>query len=148
MFETAHRVYQNICRIFRHAIATHRCVHDVSAALKGALLPTHEEHLAAITDTQEFGELLRAIDAYAGSYTVRTALPLAHLVFVRPTELRAAEWSEIHWDAQEWRIPAERMKMRAPHIVPLATQAIALSGNSARHRRRSLRLSQLPQPRA
>jgi integrase len=124
--ETAHRAYQNIGWIFRHAIATHHCTNDVSAALKGALLPTHEEHLAAITDPQEFGALLRAIDAYAGSHTVRTALRLAPLVFVRPSELRAAEWSEFHLANQEWRIPPERMKMRVPHIVPLATQAIAL----------------------
>jgi len=124
--ETAHRVYQNICWVFRHAAVTGRVIHDPSAHLKGTLLPTNEKHLASITDPKAFGELLRAIDAYAGSHTVRTALRLAPLVFVRPTELRAAEWPEINFDSQDWHIPAARMKMRVPHIVPLSTQAIAL----------------------
>jgi integrase len=124
--ETAHRVYQNICWVFRHAAVTGRLIHDPSASLKGTLLPTNEKHLASITDPKQLGELLRAIEAYAGSHTVRTALRLAPLVFVRPTELRAAEWSEIDFDTQEWLIPAARMKMRVPHIVPLSTQAIAL----------------------
>ena len=124
--ETAHRVYQNICWVFRHAAVTGRLNHDPSAPLKGALLPTNEKHLASITDPKQFGELLRAIDAYSGTHTVRTALRLAPLVFVRPTELRAAEWSEFKLDLQEWRIPAERVKMRVPHIVPLTRQAIAL----------------------
>ena len=124
--ETAHRVYQNICWVFRHAAITGRLIHDPSAPLKGTLLPTNEKHLASITDPKQLGELLRAIDAYSGSHTVRTALRLAPLVFVRPTELRAAEWSEINFGTQEWLIPAPRMKMRVPHIVPLSTQAVAL----------------------
>jgi integrase len=124
--ETAHRVYQNICWVFRHAAITGRLIHDPSASLKGSLLPTNEKHLASITDPKQLGELLRAIDAYSGSNTVRTALRLAPLVFVRHFELRAAEWSEINLDAQEWLIPAARMKMRVPHIVPLSTQAVAL----------------------
>ena len=124
--ETAHRVYQNICWVFRHAAATGRLLHDPSVSLKGTLLPTNEKHLASITDPKQLGELLRAIDAYAGSHTVRTALRLAPLVFVRPTELRAAEWSEINLSIQEWLIPAHRMKMRVPHIVSLSTQAVAL----------------------
>jgi integrase len=124
--ETAHRAYQNICWVFRYATATGQCTKDPSAALNGALLPTNEKHLASITDPAAFGELLRAIDAYSGSHTVRTALRLAPLVFVRPTELRAAEWSEFKLDLQEWRIPAHRMKIRVPHIVPLSTQVIAL----------------------
>jgi integrase len=124
--ETAHRAYQNICWVLKYATAAGQCTRDPSAALKGALLPTNEKHLASITDPKEFGELLRAIDAYSGSHTVRTALRLAPLVFVRPTELRAAEWSEFNLDLQEWRIPAARMKMRVPHLVPLSTQAIAL----------------------
>jgi integrase len=124
--ETAHRLYQNVCWVFRHALATNRCTLDPSIPLRGMLLPTNEQHLAAITDPEAFGELLRAIDAYVGSHTVRTALRLAPLVFVRPTELRAAEWAEIHLDDQEWRIPASRMKMRVPHIVPLSSQSIAL----------------------
>ena len=124
--ETAHRAYQNICWVFRHAAVTGRLIHDPSTSLKGTLLPTNEKHLASITDPKELGELLRAIDTYTGSHTVRTALRLAPLVFVRPTELRAAEWSEFQLAIQEWRIPAHRMKMRVPHIVPLSTQAVAL----------------------
>jgi integrase len=124
--ETTHRVYQNICWVFRHAAITGRLIHDPSASLKGTLLPTNEKHLASITDPKQLGELLRAIDSYSGSNTVRTALRLAPLVFVRPTELRAAEWSEINFGTQEWLIPAPRMKMRVPHIVPLSTQAVAL----------------------
>jgi hypothetical protein len=91
-------------------------IHDPSATSKGTLLPTNEKHFASITDPTELGELLRAIDAYTGSHTVRTALRLARFVFVRPTELRAAEWSESNLDVQEWLIPAHRMKMRVPHI--------------------------------
>jgi integrase len=124
--ETAHRVYQNICWVFRHAAVTRRCAYDPSAPIKGMLLPTYEKHLASITEPAPFGELLRAIEAYVGSHTVRSALRLAPLVFVRPGELRGAEWVEIDLDAQEWRIPARRMKMRVPHIVPLSTQAMAI----------------------
>jgi integrase len=124
--ETAHRVYQNICWVFRHAAVTRRCAYDPSAPIKGMLLPTREQHLASITEPAAFGELLRAIEAYTGSIVVRSALRLAPLVFVRPAELRGAEWPEFDFDAQEWRIPARRMKMRVPHIVPLSTQAIAI----------------------
>jgi integrase len=124
--ETAHRVYQNICWVFRHAAVTGRCAHDPSASLKGMLLPTNEKHLASITEPGAFGELLRAIDAYSGSNTVRTALRLAPLVFVRPAELRGAEWAEFNFGTEEWRIPAKRMKMRVPHIVPLSTQSVSI----------------------
>jgi integrase len=124
--ETAHRVHRNIGLVFRHAATTRRCRIDPSASLTRALQPTDEKRLASITAPKEFGGLLRAIDAYSGSHTVRTALRLAPYVFVRPAELRAAEWSEFHFEAQEWRIPGSRTKTRAPHIVPLSTQAIAL----------------------
>ena len=124
--ETARRAYQNICRVFRFAIAARRCAHDPCAALQGALLPAKERRQASIADPLEFGELLRAIDAYSGSHAVRTALALAPLVFVRPGELRAAEWSEFHLGAREWRIPGARMTAGIPHIVPLSKQAIAL----------------------
>ncbi|HEV7613321.1 MAG TPA: site-specific integrase [Steroidobacteraceae bacterium] len=123
--ETAHRAYQNICWVFRHVAVTRRCAYHPSAPLKGMLLPTNERHLASITEPAAFGELLRAIDAYVGSHTVRSALRLAPLVFVRPAELRGAEWAEFDFEAAEWRIPARRMKMRVPHIVPLSTQVVA-----------------------
>jgi integrase len=124
--ETAHRACENISWVFRYAIATHRCERDPSTTLKSALLPTGENRVAFISDPVKFGELLRAIDGYSGSHTVRTALALAPLVFARPGELRAAEWSEIRFDLQEWRIPARRMQTGVPHIVPLSKQAIAL----------------------
>jgi integrase len=124
--ETARRAYQNICRVFRFAIASRRCAHDPCAALQSALLPTKQKCQASIADPLEFGELLRAIDAYSGSHAVRTALALAPLVFVRPGELRAAEWSEFHLGLREWRIPGARMTAGIPHIVPLSKQAIAL----------------------
>src|SRR5690606_4702863 len=91
-----------------------------------ALAPVATENRAAITDPAKVGELLRAIDAYQGQPAVMYALKLAPLVFVRPGELRGAEWSEFDFDGAEWRIPAERMKMAERHIVPLSTQAIAL----------------------
>ena len=80
--------------------------------------------MATITDPKKIGGLLRAIDGYEGTPVAKCALKLAPLVFVRPGELRHAEWSEIDFDACEWRIPAEKMKMKAPHIVPLSSQAV------------------------
>jgi integrase len=124
--ETAHRALQNCSRVFRYAIATGRASRDPSGDLRGALPPAEEKHLASFTDPKEFGQLIRAIDSYQGSVVVRCALRLAPLVFVRPGELRAAEWSEINFEQKEWRIRAERMKMRQQHIVPLSNQAIAI----------------------
>jgi integrase len=124
--ETAHRALQVCGRVFRFAVATGRAERDPSRDLSGALAPTKEKHLASITDPQEVGALLRAIDAYDGSWITRCALRLAPLVFVRPGELRAAQWSEFDFEKSEWRIPATRMKMRVQHVVPLSTQAIAV----------------------
>ncbi len=125
-YETAHRTRSACGRIFRYAIATGRAERDVAADLKGALAPTHVQSFAAITDPKRIRGLLRAIDGYQGQPTVMAALKLAPLVFVRPGELRAAEWSEIDLPAGEWRIPAKRTKMRTPHLVPLSTQAVAV----------------------
>ncbi len=124
--ETAHRALQNCSRVFRYAVATGRAERDPAADLRGAIPPAAEKHLASYTDPRKIGELLRAIDSYDGSPVVRCALRLAPLVFVRPGELRAAEWSEFNFEACEWRIAAGRMKMRQQHIVPLSTQAIAV----------------------
>jgi integrase len=124
--ETAHRAMQVCGRVFRYAVATGRAERDPSRDLSGALAPVKEKHLASITDPQEVGALLRAIDAYNGEWITRCALRLAPLVFVRPGELRHARWSEIDFDKAEWRIPAARMEMRVQHIVPLSTQAIAV----------------------
>jgi integrase len=124
--ETAHRAKQRTGQVFRYAIATGRAEHDVTADLKGALAPVETQHFAAITEPQRVGELLRAIDSYVGQPSVATALKLAPLVFLRPGELRAAEWSEFDLEGAEWRIPGQRMKMGEQHVVPLSQQAIAI----------------------
>jgi integrase len=126
VIDTAHRTREVCGRIFRYAIATGRAKHDIAADLVGALAPRTTTHHAAITDPVKVGALLRAIDAYDGQATTAAALKLAPYVFVRPGELRAAEWSEMMLDSDEplWRIPAERMKMREAHIVPLAQQSV------------------------
>ena len=124
--ETAHRASQNCGQVFRYAIATGRAERDPSGDLRGAIPPTKKTHHASITDPKEIGALLRAIDGYEGGLIVRAALKLAPLVFVRPGELRKAEWKEIDWDKSEWIIPAERMKMREKHIVPLSRQSLEI----------------------
>lgn len=124
--ETAHRALQNCGRVFRYAVATGRAERDITRDLLGALAPVVERHHASIVEPKAVGALLRAIDGYAGSLIVRCALRLAPLVFVRPGELRMAEWEEFNLDEGEWRIPAARMKMRAPHFVPLSTQAVEI----------------------
>lgn len=108
--------------MFRYAIATGRAEHDVSADLRGALKPRPDNHFATITEPRKVGQLLRAIDSYQGQFPVVCALKLAPLVFVRPGELRRAQWCEFDFDRKEWRVPAKRMKMRIQHIVPLARQ--------------------------
>lgn len=122
--ETAHRVRQHCGQVFRYAIATGRTLTDVTQGLRGALAPAQVKHHASITEPKAIGALLRAIDAYTGHFVTRCALKLAPLVFVRPGELRNAEWAEFDLDDAEWRIPAEKMKMRKPHIVPLSAQAV------------------------
>lgn len=124
--ETAHRALQNCGQVFRYAIATGRAERDISADLRGALVPVSKTHLPAITDPKAIGGLLRSIDGYAGFFVTKCALRLAPLVFVRPGELRKAEWSELDLDNAEWTIPAERMKMRQPHLVPLSRQAVEI----------------------
>jgi integrase len=124
--ETAHRAMQNCGQVFRYAVATGRAERDPTGDLRGALPPPKQKHHASILEPKRIGELLRAIDGYEGIFVTKCALRLAPLVFVRPGELRRADWSEIDLDKAEWRIPAERMKMREQHIVPLARQAIAI----------------------
>ena len=124
ILETAHRAQQNCGQVFRYAIATGRAERDPSADLRGALTPAKHARMATITEPKKIGELLRAIDGYEGTPVAKCALKLAPLVFVRPGELRHAEWVEIDLDKAEWRIPAEKMKMKDPHIVPLSSQAV------------------------
>ncbi|MEN6421707.1 MAG: integrase arm-type DNA-binding domain-containing protein [Smithella sp.] len=124
--ESAHRI-RTICgQVFRYAVATGRAERDPAADLKGALPQPHEKHMAAITEPKEVGALLRAIDSYEGSFIVKCALKFAPLVFVRPGELRHAEWAEINLENTEWNIPGSKMKMREPHLVPLSKQAIKI----------------------
>jgi integrase len=124
--ETAHRAQQNCSQVFRYAVATGRAERDPSTDLRGALPPAQKTHLAAIVEPVALGALLRAIEGYSGSPTTKAALRLAPLVFVRPGELRMAEWEEFDFEAGEWRLPARKMKMGAPHIVPLCKQALQI----------------------
>ena len=131
--ETAHRALQACGQVFRYAIATGRSERDPTPDLRGELKPVLVQHMAAITDPKRVGDLLRAIKSYKGMPITRAALQLAPLVFVRPGELRKAEWIEFDLDAAQWRIPAARMKRTkqeklsgAAHVVPLSRQALAI----------------------
>ena len=124
--ESAHRVLQYCGQVLRYAIATGRAERNPVADLRGALPPVKQTHHAAIIEPNAIGGLLRAMDAYQGSLVTKCALRLAPLLFVRPGELRHAEWAEFDLDGVQWNIPAEKMKMREPHIVPLAPQAVAI----------------------
>ncbi|GHC99451.1 tyrosine-type recombinase/integrase [Novosphingobium pokkalii] len=122
--EAAHRALQFASQVFRFAIANQLAASDPTRDLRGALTSHKAKHHAAILEPKKAGELLRAIDGYGGHPVTRYALQLAALVFVRPGELRHAEWSEIDADAKVWRIPAAKMKARAEHVVPLSRQAL------------------------
>ncbi len=122
--ETAHRALGNCGQVFRYAIATGRAKRDPTGDLRGALPAVRPTHFAAITDPKRVGALMRAIDGYEGWLTVRCALRLAPLVFVRPGELRHAEWTAMDLDGGEWRYTVT--KTNTPHIVPLSSQAIAI----------------------
>lgn len=122
--ETTHRVQQNCGQVFRYAVAIGLLESDPSRDLRGALPPWRPEHYPTLTDPRKVGQLLRDIDAHDGSFITRCAMQLSPLLFVRPGELRKAEWSEVDLDRAEWRIPAAKMKGRVMHIVPLATQAL------------------------
>lgn len=124
ILDTAHRVRFECSSIFRYAVATGRTDRDPVADLKGALPPVKNGHHAAPTDPKAVAPLLRAIDVFQGSFVVKCALQLAPILFVRPGELRAAEWAEINFDSDEWNIPAEKMKMKVAHLVPLPRQAV------------------------
>ena len=124
--ESAHRILQNCGQVMRYAIATGRADRNPVADLKGALTTAEGRHHAAITDPLALGGLLRAIEGYSGDPVTRAALKLSGLLFVRPGELRHAEWPEIDLDKAEWNIPADKMKMRQPHLVPLCEQAVAI----------------------
>lgn len=124
--ELAHRVRGIISQAFRYGVASGKAKRDPAADLQGALTPRTTQHFPTITDPREIADLLRLIDLYQGHFITRCALQLAPLVFVRPVELRKAEWAEIDFDTEEWRIPGEKMKRRTQHIVPLSKQAISI----------------------
>jgi integrase len=124
--ETARRMRSLASRIFRYGVATSRADSDPTALLKGALAAPKVKHHSAILEPSAVGELLRAIDGFQGQPLTRLALKLTPHVFVRPGELRRAEWSEFDLDGAIWTIPADKMKMRDPHVVPLSTQAVEL----------------------
>ncbi|CAN5830534.1 tyrosine-type recombinase/integrase [soil metagenome] len=124
--DSAHRVKQICGQVFRHAVATGLIERDITADLKGALTVIPKKNYAAITEPKEAAGLMRAIFSYSGHPYSIAALKLSPLVFVRPGELRSAEWDEINFDLAEWRIPGRKMKMKLDHLVPLSTQAIEI----------------------
>lgn len=125
--ETAYRTLQAAGQVFRYAVQTGRALRDVTGDLKGALTPSVTKHMPAFTEPEQVAELMRAIDGFTGTLTVQTALRLAPLVFVRPSELRKAKWSDMDLKAGEWRYFVSKTKTE--HIVPLSTQAIELLEN-------------------
>ena len=125
-YETARRVLQLAGRVFRYAVATARLPSDPSRDLRGALTAPQPKHYGAIIEAKRAGELLRAIDGYDGQVLTKLAMQLSANVFVRPGELRHAEWHEIDLEAGLWIIPAGKMKMRRPHQVPLSRQSVEL----------------------
>lgn len=139
VIETARRCRTIASQVFTYAIGTDRAVYDVAASLRKHLPPTSKtrKHMASVTDPKELAPLLRAIDSYQGGFVAQCALKLLPLVFVRPGELRHMEWAEIELETAEWNIPAPKMKMKQPHLVPLSQQAVdiltelnPLTGNS------------------
>ncbi|QLC22075.1 tyrosine-type recombinase/integrase [Parasphingopyxis sp. CP4] len=127
-YETAKKCRGFASRVFRYAIWTGRGQHDPAAALRGALVTPKPKHYAAVLVPGKLGALLRAIDDYDGHPITKFALQITPQVFVRPGELRHAEWEEIDLDAAIWRIPAGKMKARRPHAVPLSSQVLSLLG--------------------
>lgn len=124
--ETAHRVRSECGNVFRYAVVTGRAERDPTIDLRGAIAAVSRRNRPAIVDPRRIGELMRAIAGYHGDLSTEFALKLLPLTFVRPGELRLAEWPEFNLKAAEWRIPAVRMKMRELHVVPLSTQGLAL----------------------
>ena len=125
-YETARRCRSFASRVFRYGVATGRAEADPTSVLRGALIAPKPKHHAALLEPEEVGELLRAIDAYAGHGATRIAMQIAPHVMARPGELRKAQWSELDLENAVWKIPADRMKMRRPHIVPLSRQVLAM----------------------
>lgn len=124
--ETAHRVRSTVSQVLRYGVACQYCEHDLTADLRGALRPVQKTHRPAILEPAKIGALLRAIDGFDGTFVVKCALQLHPLVATRPGELRHAEWTEINFETATWEIPAGKMKMKNPHIVPLSDAALQI----------------------
>jgi len=122
--DTAHRILSVCGQVFRYAVATARAERDPSRDLKGALTPRQPEHFAATTEPKRLAEILRAMDGYQGTLVVKCALRLVPLLFVRPGELRHAQWSDIDLESAEWRYLVT--KTQTAHVVPFSTQAITI----------------------
>ena len=129
----AHDLREYAGQVFRYGIQTARCERNPASDLRGALLPAMVKHMSAVLEPAQAGELLRDIDAYMGHPVTRAALALSALLFQRPGNIRAMEWTEIDADAALWTIPSDKMKRGLygkangrPHLVPLAPQALAL----------------------
>ncbi|MFL9959554.1 integrase arm-type DNA-binding domain-containing protein [Paraburkholderia sediminicola] len=122
--DTAHRVHQNCGQVFRYAVATGRAERDVSADLRGALPPARHTHFPSVTEPAEVAGLLRALDGFQGTFVVQCALRLAPLLFVRPGELRTAQWTQFDLDKAQWRYTVSKTKTE--HLVPLATQTVVI----------------------
>jgi len=122
--DTAHRVHQNCGQVFRYAVATGRAERDISSDLRGALPAARHTHFASVTEPAEVASLLRALDAFQGTFVVQCALRLAPLLFVRPGELRSAEWAQFDLDKAQWRYTVSKTKTE--HLVPLASQSVAI----------------------
>lgn len=122
--DMAHRIQQHCGAVFRYAISIGKAIADPTPSLKGALTNIKQEHYAALTDPAEFAQLLRDIDAYRGEAVTKAAMQFMALTFQRTKEVRFAEWGQIDFENRLWRIPAEVMKMREAHIVPLSRQAV------------------------
>ena len=116
--DTAHRVLQNNGQVFRYAVATGRAQRDPSGDLRGALPPVKKKHFAALTEPKQVGPLLRVLDGYQGTLIVRCALRFAPLVFVRPGELRHAQWSDIDLEASEWRYTVTKTSTPLSSLFP------------------------------
>ncbi|WP_284446956.1 tyrosine-type recombinase/integrase, partial [Fluviibacter phosphoraccumulans] len=124
--ETAHRALQRCGQVMRFAVAEGLARRDSTADLRGALATWEVKHMPSVTDPARVGEILRIFDSFKGTFPVQCALKLAPLLFTRPQELRRARWADIDLKEAVWSIPAEEMKMREPHLVPLARQAVEI----------------------
>jgi integrase len=131
---TAHVIKQIAGRIFRYGISIGECQHDITADIQGALRPAETtQHRASLTRPEDIAGLLRAMDGFQGSFAVKNALWFSAYSFLRPGEVRRLEWSEVEFESREIHIPAVKMKMRRPHVVPMSNQVVELLSRLKSH---------------